>query len=69
LVQRVIGGGPAEKAGIRSGDVILRIGRNNVNPEMPFINALALVGVNERVPVQVWRDNRALEMTIEMMPR
>jgi S1-C subfamily serine protease len=65
----VIGGSPAEKAGIRAGDVLLRLGRINIDEQMTFINALAQFGVNERVPVQFWREGRVLETTAEVTPR
>jgi S1-C subfamily serine protease len=69
LVRRVIDGSPAEKAGLRTGDVLLRIGRTNLDGQMLFINALAQVGLNERVPVQFWREGRVMEVTLETTPR
>jgi 2-alkenal reductase len=69
LVRRVIDGSPAQKAGLRTGDVLLRIGRTNLDGQMPFINALAQLGLNERVPVQFWREGRVMEVTLETTPR
>jgi S1-C subfamily serine protease len=69
LVRRVTGGSPADKAGIRVGDVLLRLGRVNIDEQTTFINALAQVGVNERVPVQFWREGRVMETTAEVTPR
>ena len=69
LVRRVIAGSPAENAGLRTGDILLRIGRINIDDNTPFINALAQVGINERVPVQFWRDGRVMEVTLEVTPR
>jgi 2-alkenal reductase len=69
LVQRVSAGGPAEKAGIQRGDVILRLGQTDVDEDMPFVNALARVGVNDRVAVQVWRGGRVFAATVEVRPR
>jgi S1-C subfamily serine protease len=69
LVRRVNGGSPAEKAGIQAGDVLLRLGRVNIDEQTTFINALAQVGINERVPVQFWREGRVLETTAEVTPR
>ena len=69
LVLRVIGGSPAERAGLRAGDVLLRIGNSELSEDAPFINALARLRVNERVGVQLLRDGRLLEATLEVTPR
>lgn len=69
LVQRVVDGSPAQAAGIRAGDVILRLGRLDLGEDMPFINALARLSPRERVPVQLLRDGRALEVTVEVTER
>jgi 2-alkenal reductase len=69
LVQRVYDASPAEKAGIKLGDVILRIGRNEVTQALPFLNALALAGTTGRVPVQVLRDGRTLDLMLELAAR
>jgi S1-C subfamily serine protease len=69
LVSRVIAGSPAAKAGLRTGDVILRIGKVDLTEEQPFINALSQAGVNESVPVQVFRDGRVSQLTIDLVPR
>lgn len=69
VVLRVTGGSPAAQAGIQAGDVILRIGRNELSEDLPFINALARVGLNDRVDVQFWRDGRVLNTTVQIQPR
>jgi 2-alkenal reductase len=69
LVSRVIGGSPAQAAGLRMGDVILRIGQTDINADNTFLNALGRVGANERVPVQYWREGRTFEVTLETTAR
>jgi S1-C subfamily serine protease len=69
LVTRVFDGSPVQAAGIRTGDVILRIGRADVTPEFTFLNALTTVAPADRVPVQLWREGRPLELTLELRPR
>lgn len=69
LVRRVIDGGPAAKAGIRAGDVILRIGSAELNDNVTFINALAKLGLTDKPSVEVWRAGRSLELTVEVQPR
>src|SRR3990172_1700485 len=69
LVRRVIDGGPAAAAGLRAGDVILRIGNNELDDELPFINALAKVGVNDRVTLEFWRGGRSQQVELALKPR
>jgi 2-alkenal reductase len=69
IVQRVTGDSPAAKAGIQAGDILLRLGRTEITEEMPFINALSRVGLNERVEVQVSRDGRIFNTTVQVVPR
>ena len=69
LVRRVIDAGPAQRPGIRVGDVILRIARNEINDDLPFINALSQVRTNERLNVEIWRDGRSQEVAVELTPR
>ena len=69
IVQRVTGGSPAAQAGIQAGDVLLRLGRFDISEEQPFINVLSRVGLNDRVEVQVWRDGRVFNTTVQVQPR
>jgi 2-alkenal reductase len=69
IVTRVIGGSPAQAAGLRAGDVLLRIGRTAIDDQHTFLNALALVGASERVPVHYWREGRELDATVETTAR
>jgi 2-alkenal reductase len=68
-VLRVYGDSPAAKAGIQAGDVVLRIGGSDVTETTPFINALSRVGVNDRLDVQVWREGRILNTSVQVTPR
>jgi len=69
LVERVLDGSPAQRAGIRPSDVIIKLGAKDVDDETPFINALSAVGVNDRVQVRVLRDNQVLDLTMTVTPR
>jgi serine protease Do len=68
-VQRVIDGSPAQAAGLRSGDVVLRIGETDIGRSYTFLSALALARPDSRVPVEVWRDGRAFEVNMELKSR
>lgn len=69
LVQRVLPDSPAVRAGIRTGDIILRMGKTDLSPTSLFLNALANVGVNDRVPVQIARNGQTMDVTVEVSPR
>jgi serine protease Do len=69
LVQRVISGSPAQDAGLQAGDVILGLGRYEVNEDFTFLNALALVGPGDRVPVQVLRGSQIINLALQLVPR
>jgi S1-C subfamily serine protease len=69
LVVRVFGGSPADRAGIRAGDIILRLGAMDLQPDLPFINALSRIGATDRTRLQILRDGRLLEGQIEFVAR
>lgn len=66
LVQRVFGGSPAEAAGLRAGDIILRMGRYDLNEDTPFLNALSRLNPKDKITVQFLRDGRPLQGTLEV---
>ncbi len=69
LVRRVFDGSPAQQAGLKVGDVILRIGNNDLNSDMPFINALSHLGPNDKVPVQFVRAGQTQQVDVALTPR
>jgi 2-alkenal reductase len=69
LVRRVIEGSPAQAAGLRTGDIILRMGRFELNDDLPFLNALARFRPAESVALQFLRDGRVAEVTVEVAER
>jgi 2-alkenal reductase len=69
LVRRVIDGSPAQKAGLRAGDVILSLGRNELGAKLTFLTALRQLAPNERTTAMVLRDGRVIEVTLELTPR
>lgn len=64
LVVQVVPGGPADRAGIRPGDVIVRLGDVEVNTFIDLLKALARYRVGDRVPVTVLRGGRSLTVTV-----
>lgn len=63
LVGRVNEGGPAEKAGIRGGDIILRFNGQDVKEMRTLPRVVAETEIGKQVPVVVWRDGKETTVT------
>jgi serine protease Do len=63
FVQRVIPGQAAERAGIRPGDVILRVNGQDVSPENTLSYVVANVRPGTRIPIELIRDGRRMTIT------
>ena len=59
IINEVYKGGPADRAGLETGDVILSVGGTEVNDDNGLRFVLATLRPNERTPISVWRDGRA----------
>ena len=68
-VMRVIDDSPAQRAGIRPGDILLRLANIELTSDMPFINALARLKPNERIKVLILRDSKQQEVEIGVISR
>lgn len=66
LVNDVIKGGPADKAGIRQGDVITALNGSEVRDPSHLQRLVAEAGVGKVVKVSVFRDGKALELSIAL---
>lgn len=71
LVAHVAPGSPAERAGVRRGDIILRFDDQEIGDagELPWLASTAGVGRNVRL--QIWRDGARRDVTaaLEAMPQ
>jgi serine protease Do len=65
LVSDVVSGGPAEKAGIKRGDVILRFDGKAIrsSSDLPFVVASTPIG--KTVTVEVMRDNQRMNLQVK----
>jgi Do/DeqQ family serine protease len=56
----------AERAGVRTGDVIVRVGNRSIRRITDFYGQTAVIFVGDRVEVEVLRDGRSRRMTLEV---
>jgi serine protease Do len=66
LVASVIEGGPAQKADIRAGDVILEFDGKSVNQMRRLPRIVADTEVGRTVDVKIWRDNKELKTKVKV---
>jgi len=69
LVTDVFPGGPADKAGIKEGDVIISIGREHVTNVRSLLYSVAHQRVGEQVPVTVIRSGQELTIKVTIGER
>jgi serine protease Do len=70
LIRNVKGGSPAEKAGLKTGDVIVKVNNKDVSSPDTLRNETAFLTVGARVPVTYYREGKArtVDITIEEFP-
>ncbi|MGB9080688.1 MAG: DegQ family serine endoprotease [Desulfuromonadaceae bacterium] len=66
LVNDVIKGGPADKAGVRQGDVITALNGKEVKDPSHLQRQVAEAGVGTVAKISVFRDGKALELSITL---
>jgi serine protease Do len=58
LVRSITPGGPADKAGLKAGDVILKLNGKDVNDDNVLRNQIAAAGPGASVTLTIWRDGK-----------
>lgn len=66
VVTDVTPGSPAEKAGLKSGDVILEFNGKEVRDSRLLKLQVAQTPPSQKVPVKVWRDGKEKELTVTL---
>ena len=66
LVASTTPGGPAEKAGIEPGDVILKFDGKEVEKMRRLPRIVAETRIGAQVPVELWRKGKIVDVTVEV---
>jgi serine protease Do len=66
LVSNVEKNGPADKAGIQAGDVILKIGNKSVSSSVNLPRLVAAMKPGTKVTVELWRKGKSMRVNIEV---
>ena len=69
LIRNVLSGGPADRAGLQQGDVILAIDEKEVKDSDELLEQLRLIGPDKRVQITVWRDKNSTKVTVTLGER
>ncbi|HEX15711.1 MAG TPA: Do family serine endopeptidase [Deltaproteobacteria bacterium] len=67
LVVEVYPGSPAERAGLRKGDVILKYNGRTIREAWELRNLVATTPVGRKVPLVVWRKGRKKELQVKIV--
>jgi S1-C subfamily serine protease len=68
-VTRVNPGGPADRAGIKENDVVVKVGDRTVNSLDEVTVAVRQLKVGQDAPIDVLRDGRRITLTVKPDPR
>lgn len=65
-LSQIVDGSPADKAGLKEGDIITKIGDVSIDETHPFMNALYQYKPGEEVKLTIQRDMQSMEVTITL---
>ncbi len=69
LIGEVHPGSPADREGIRVGDVILKIDDKQVANYRDLLNKIADIEIGRRIKISLWRDRRVLNLNVIIAER
>ena len=65
LIGQVERGGPAARAGLRSGDVVLSLDDQKVESPYDLVRLISSIPVGEQVDIEIWRDRQIYRLTVK----
>jgi S1-C subfamily serine protease len=68
-VTAITGGGPAEAAGVREGDVILKLDGTAIDDDAHLVNLVGLIEVGKKVSLEIFRDGKTIVIQVEVADR
>ncbi|MFH1338576.1 MAG: trypsin-like peptidase domain-containing protein [Candidatus Omnitrophota bacterium] len=69
LVTDVLADGPAQKAGVKEGDVIRKFGGKEVGNVRQLLSEVSKAEVGKKVKVEAWRDKQEITLEVEVGKR
>jgi membrane-associated protease RseP (regulator of RpoE activity) len=69
MVARVEPGSPAEKAGIRVGDILTRVDGNAIKSSWDLTGKIRGLDDGQQIPIEVWRNGKAQNVTATIVER
>ena len=69
LVGEVFASEPAEKAGIKAGDIIIKVDGQDIVDNSDLLHKVAKLSPDKTVPVTVWRDGKEKELKLTLGTR
>ena len=67
-VRNVTAGGPADKAGIKENDVVVKVGDRTVADADEFVVAVRQLAIGQDAPIEVLREGRKVTLTVNPAP-
>ncbi|MFM9886871.1 MAG: Do family serine endopeptidase [Burkholderiales bacterium] len=64
LIANVMRGGPADRGGVRAGDVLLAVDGRPIADRQSMLNVVASLTPEQRVPLKIWRDRKELDVPV-----
>ena len=68
-ISPIVKGSPAEKIGLKEKDVILSINGTKLNDKNTLVDEIIKYDIGEEVSLKVWRDNKELELKLNLIER